>query len=123
MPPTIARKTLSPSLKSKLREASALPSPKAAMPTITIRIRPVISISVKTTFAFSDSATPRMFSAATQIRKPIETAITGTSESIRAESESPAKPRARVEAEVIPEAITAKATMKVKNWIPKALFV
>ncbi len=78
---------------------------------------------MKTTFVFSDSATPRMLSAATATRKAIETGITGMSVPSRCASEPPEKPRASVEAEVIPEAITAKATMKVKNCRPNARFV
>ena len=69
----------------------------------------------------TDSAMPRMLISATTIRNAIATGITRTStNSARA---SPAKPRASVLAEVIPDAITAKATMKVKKGRWKALLV
>ena len=35
----------------------------------------------------------------------------------------PAKALAAVDAEVMPEHITAKATMKVRKWMPKALWM
>ena len=60
-----------------------------------------------------------MLMIATTSRKAIATGITLTS--TNSASASPAKPRARVLAEVIPEAITAKAIMNVRNGRLKAL--
>ncbi len=114
MPPTIGEQDAVADLKSKLREASALPSPKATIPTRTIRAGRRSRSAVKSALAFSDSATPRTLSAATSSRKTIETGTTGMSTNTA--RLSPEKPRASVLADVIPEAMTAKATMKVKNW-------
>ena len=82
--------------------------------------RPPISTIVSRAFTRTDSAMPRALMIAMTIRNAIATGITRTStNSPRA---SPAKPRASVAAEVIPDAITAKATMNVKNGRWKALF-
>ena len=86
----------------------------------TSRSRPPTSTQVSTAFRRTDSAIPRMFTIATTIRKAIATGITPTStNSARA---SPPKPRASVLAEVIPEAMTANATMKVTNGRLNARF-
>ena len=61
----------------------------------------------------TDSAMPRMLISATTIRKAIATGRILTS--TNSLSASLPKARASVLAEVIPDAITAKAIMKVKN--------
>ena len=86
-----------------------------------IRISPPTSINVNSALTRTDSAIPRALIRATTIRKAIATGITRTS--TNSPSASPANPRARVLAEVMPDAITANATMNVKNGRWNALFV
>src|SRR5699024_11193531 len=85
-------------------------------------------MSVSTTFAFTDSATPRRLISATSTRNASAIAVaTGCaaspSGSSRAKAFSTFSDRkiALVDAEVMPEESTAKVTMKVRKWMPKAL--
>ena len=82
MPPTITKKTLSPSLNSRLREKSAEPSPSAATPIATISSRPVTSMQVRTTLTFTDSAMPRRLIAATSRMNAIATPTSGRSTNV-----------------------------------------
>ena len=79
MPATIAVTTLSPSLNSKLREKSPEPSPRAATPMTTIRIRPKTSIEVSTRLTLTDSLMPRRLIAATIRMKRIAASTSGRS--------------------------------------------
>jgi hypothetical protein len=109
-----------------VREKSVLPSNIAKKPTRITSISPESSTQVSTTLALTLSPTPRRLTAATS-------AMNASAIPIRrlVSSGSIPKPIARlaakaldaVDAEVMPEHITAKATMKVRKWIPKALCV
>jgi hypothetical protein len=113
-------------LNSRTRPRSPCPAPIAQNP-ITMMIRsPLSSTMVNTTLAFTLSLTPRKLTSAM-------TAMKTSPASVRpAPSRSPrpnasdrlaAKAREAVEADVMPELITAKATMKVRKWMPNALCV
>ena len=79
MPATIAPKTLSPSLNSKLREKSPEPSPRAATPITTMMISPITSIEVRITLTCTDSAMPRALMAATSRMKISAASTSGKS--------------------------------------------
>ncbi len=83
------------------------------------RSRPPTSMQVSTALKRTDSAMPRRLIRATTSMKTIATGMTLTS--TKAERASPPKPRASVLAEVIPDAITAKAIMNVRNGMLNAL--
>ena len=86
--------------------------------------RPVSSTQVSTTLAFTLSPTPRKLTAATTAMKarPISVMpMPPARPRPKAFDKLAAKAREAVEAEVMPEHITAKATMKVTKWMPKAL--
>ena len=88
--------------------------------------RPVSSTQVRTTFAFTLSPTPRRLMAATAAMNS-SPAMVMPMPPARLRSNDcdmlAAKAREAVDAEVMPEHITAKATMKVTKWMPKALWV
>ena len=89
--------------------------------------KPVSSTQVSTTFAFTLSPTPRKFTAATiamnnrpsrmmpllPLSRPSPNACERLTENARD----------AVDAEVMPEHMTAKATMNVTKWMPNALCV
>ena len=84
---------------------------------------PVSSTQVSTTLAFTLSPTPRKLIAATSAMKPRP--MHGDADAaVRSRPNAcdmlAAKAREAVEAEVMPEHITANATMKVTKWMPKA---
>ena len=89
--------------------------------------RPVSSTQVRTTFAFTLSPTPRKLIAATAAMN--SESDDGDADARRRDRDRTtcdmlaAKAREAVEAEVMPEHITAKATMKVTKWMPNALWV
>ena len=88
--------------------------------------KPVSSTQVSTTLALTLSPTPRKLIAATTAmnRRPtIVMPMPPASCSPKAFERLAAKARDAVEAEVMPEHITAKATMKVTKWMPNALCV
>ncbi len=93
-------------------------SPKAASP-MTTRSRAPTSMHVSTALARTDSAIPRALIRAMTSMNAIATGITLMS--TNAESASPPNPRASVLAEVMPDAMTAKAIMKVRKGMSKAL--
>ena len=87
---------------------------------------PVSSTQVSTTLAFTLSPTPRRLTAATSAMKARPTRVMPMPPArfrLKAPDRLAAKAREAVEAEVMPEHITAKATMKVTKWMPKALCV
>src|SRR5690606_27501942 len=103
--------------------------PTAKKPTTITSARPVISMQVSTTFAVTDSDTPRRLISATSARNTsaIVVATAGAapprdSSSEKAFSTFSERKIALVEAEVMPEDSTAKVTMKVRKWMPKALW-
>lgn len=76
--------------------------------------------------ALTLSPTPRKFTKATSSMKP--SAIMTTRLLLSASQPKPlamfeAKAREAVEADVMPEHMTVKHTMKVRKWMPKALWV
>ncbi len=77
--------------------------------------RPVTSTTVRTTFIFTLSPTPRKFTAAMSAIKP--TAMSGVPQSPKPKpsdaSKFAAKAREAVDADVMPEDMTAKATRNV----------
>ena len=112
--------------KSKARETSPFPAPIASNPTmITIR-SPDNSTQVSTTFSFTLSPTPRKLTAATRpinASATIVTVIPPLTSRSSTLAKLAAKAREAVADEVMPEHITAKATMKVRKWMPKARWV
>jgi hypothetical protein len=98
------------------RDTSPWPAPIAQRPmTMTMR-RPLSSTHVRTTFAFTLSPTPRKLIAATAAMKPTAISVTPippASSRPKALDRLAAKAREAVEAEVMPDAITANATMNV----------
>ncbi len=86
--------------------------------------RPVNSTQVSTTLSFTLSPTPRRLTAATAAMNRSPTTVMPMPPARprpKASDMLAAKAREAVEAEVIPEHITAKATRKVTKWMPKAL--
>ena len=86
---------------------------------------PVSSTQVSTTLAFTLSPTPRKLTAATMAMKarPVTVMPKPVRPSPIAFDMLAANAREAVDAEVMPEHITANATMKVMKWMPKALWV
>ena len=98
------------------RDTSPCPSPIAHRPMMMMINRPVSSTQVRTTFTFTLSPTPRRLIAATAamnnnptIVMPMPPARLRLNECDRLA----AKAREAVDAEVMPEHMTAKATMNV----------
>ena len=88
------------------------------MPISTMIARPVTSMVVRPMLSFTDSEIPRKFTSATKAMNSSATGMIGDIEEL-AEVVAGERP-ARVAADVMPDAITAKATMNVKNGRPKA---
>ena len=112
-----------PALNWKARETSPWPAPIAQSPMKMMIRRPVSSTQVRTTLAFTLSPTPRKLTIATSAMKASPTRVMPMPParlSPKACEMLAAKARDAVEAEVMPEHITAKATMKVTKWMPKA---
>ena len=111
--------------KVKARDTSPWPDPIAHMPMTMMIRRPVSSTQVSTTLAFTLSPTPRKLTMATTAmkRSPVSVMPRLPSPRPKPDEKLAAKALDAVEAEVIPEHITAKATMKVTKWMPKALWV
>ena len=97
------------------RETSPSPSPIAQRPMTIMINSPVSSTQVRTTLAFTLSPTPRKLTAATMAMnaRPVTVMPKPVRPSPIAFDMFAAKAREAVEAEVIPEHITANATMKV----------
>ncbi len=114
-------------LKIITSEKSARPWLIAHMPTRMIISRPESSTMVRTTFAFTLSPTPRKLIAATSAMKPRASTsrplLPASKPRWNPSERKPAKAFEAVEAEVIPEHITVKATRKVRKWTPKARWV
>ena len=117
MPPTSA------DLNSSTRDTSPWPAPIAHNPMKMTMSRPVSSTRVSTTLAFTLSPTPRKLIAATAAIKMSPDSVMPTLVKLRANAleRLAAKAREAVDAEVMPEHITAKATMNVTKWMPNAL--
>lgn len=111
--------------KTVTREKSALPCDMAKTATKMTSSRPDSSMQVSTTFALTLSPTPRTLTAATSSMKPIAITVVRAAEASMPKPfcRFSAKARAAVEAEVMPEVITVKATTKVRKWMPKARWV
>jgi hypothetical protein len=82
-------------------------------------------MQVRTTFAFTLSPTPRKLMAATSPMKSRPTSVMLNPSRPRPNpvDRLAAKALEAVDAEVMPEHITAKATRNVTKWMPKALCV
>jgi hypothetical protein len=107
---------------------SALPWAITKKPTPMTMQSAVISTSVSTTLNFTLSPTPRRLTTARRTMKPMATAVWSPvpGSSIQPLMSRPAKKfcarvAADVDALVMPEQTTAKATMNVTKWMPKAL--
>jgi hypothetical protein len=83
--------------------------------------RPDNSMHVSTTFAFTDSPTPRKLISPRSRMKTPATAHVGSVTNCRRYVSPNAT--AAVAAEVTPDAITVNVTMKVRKLIPNALCV
>ena len=115
-----------PVLNWVTRDTSPCPSPIAHSPMKMMMSRPLSSTRVRTTLAFTLSPTPRKLMIATAAMKANPTSVMPIPPaSLRSTAcdRLAAKAREAVEAEVMPEHMTAKATMKVTKWMPKALWV
>ena len=125
--PVTARNTLlSPSVSKIItREKSASPELKAKNPTRMTSSRPLSSMRVRTTLNHTLSPTPRRLTAAMRVRKPSAIHITPVPETSQPKPATrfSAKTFEAVDAEVMPELRTAKATRKVTKWMPNALCV
>ncbi len=97
------------------------------MPMKMISSRPDSSTIVITTLALTLSLTPRKLSRATRVMKPSAISIRPVPPTSRSSMNpalmKPANAFEAVEAEVMPEHMTAKATRNVKKWMPNALCV
>ena len=109
-------------LNSKARDRSPVPAPIAHRPMAMMMSRPDSSTQVSSTLIFTLSPTPRKFTAAITAMKTRPTSVTP-----KPPRPSPseleklaANAREAVDAEVMPEHITAKAMRKVTKWMPKA---
>lgn len=106
-------------------KSTSPPRVNAQSPTNITSIRPVTSTMVSTTLSFTLSPTPRRFTAATMTMK---STATKTIPAVPQSSPNPlkkfeAKKRDAVEADVMPEHITMKATRNVAKSMPNALCV
>ncbi len=99
-----------------------MPAPMAHRPMTMMISRPDSSTQVSTTLIFTLSPTPRKFTAAITAMNTRPTSVTPRPPRPRPiESEKlAAKAREAVDAEVMPEHMTAKAMRKVTKWMPKA---
>ena len=98
------------------RDTSPWPVPIAHRPMKMMIRRPVSSTQVSTTFAFTLSPTPRKLTTATSAMNASPTSVMPIPPARlrpKAFDRLAANAREAVEAEVMPEHMTAKATMKV----------
>ena len=97
------------------RDTSPWPNPIAQSPITMMISSPVSSTQVRTTFAFTLSPTPRKLTAAMMAMKTRPVAVIPTADRLSpiALDMFAAKAREAVDAEVMPEHITANATMNV----------
>ncbi len=106
-----------------MRDTSPSPAPIAHNPMKMMMRSPVSSTQVRTTLAFTLSPTPRKLMIATSAMKARPTSVMPMPPA-RSRSKAlerlAAKARDAVEADVMPEHMTAKATMNVTKWTPKA---
>ena len=113
--------------KTTTREKSALPCVTAYRPMKMMSSRPESSTRVSTTLALTLSPTPRKLTIATRAMKPRASSIRPVPPTSRPRSKpslrKPAKALLAVDAEVMPEHITVKATRNVTKWMPNALCV
>ena len=123
--PITAQKALlsGDTLNSTIRDTSPCPAPIAHKPMQMMMSSPVSSMQVRTTLAFTLSPTPRKLTIATTAMKATPMSVTPSVAKSKpnAAERFAAKAREAVEAEVMPEHITAKATIKVTKWMPNAL--
>ena len=115
--------------KTTTRPTSPSPLTTAHAPMAMITVSATTTTEVSTTLSFTLSPTPRRLTAARTIMKPSATARVApvpvgtpprrlSRPSSRLEATSPED----VEALVMPEQTTAKATRKVRKWVSKALW-
>ena len=113
--------------KTMTREKSALPWVTAYMPMKMISSRPDSSTSVSTTLALTLSPTPRKLMAATSAMNPSASSMMPVPPAGRSREKpalrKPANALEAVDADVMPELMTAKATRNVTKWMPNALWV
>ncbi len=109
------------------RPKSALPWVTAYRPTKITSSRPESSTMVSTTLALTLSLTPRKLTSATSSMKPRARPVSAAPPAAKSRPKpvfmKSAKAYDAVEAEVMPEHITVKATMNVRKCTPKALCV
>jgi hypothetical protein len=116
----------SPVSNSVTREKSPSPRPSAQTPTPMTMSRPDSSTQVSTTLVLTLSPTPRWLTSATSDMKPNPIRVIPMPSSMPSPTtlaKLALNARAAVDAEVMPELITAKATRNVTKWMPKALCV
>jgi hypothetical protein len=101
--------------KVRARDTSPCPAPMAQTPMTMMIRRPVSSTQVSTTLAFTLSPTPRKLTMATTAmkRRPVSVMPKLSSPRPKPDEKLAAKAREAVDADVMPEHITAKATRKV----------
>ena len=105
--------------KTMVREKSARPWVTANRPMKMTRSRPESSTMVRTTLALTLSPTPRRLIRATRVMKASATTRSGVEPAgqfsfrPKASRRKPAKALEAVDADVMPEHMTVKATMKV----------
>ena len=109
-------------LNCMTRDTSPWPMPFAHRPIKMMMRSPVSSTQVRMTLVFTLSPTPRKLIAATAAMKTRPTMVipTPAMSRLNACDMLAAKAREAVDADVIPEHITAKATMNVTKWMPNA---
>ena len=103
-------------LNSRTRETSPAPAPIAHRPMKMMIRRPDSSTQVRTTFAFTLSPTPRKLTSATTAMNPNPSRvipIPPPSPRLKAFDMLAANAREAVDADVMPEHMTANATMNV----------
>jgi hypothetical protein len=101
--------------KVRTRDTSPCPAPMAQKPMTMMMSKPVSSMQVSTTLTFRLSPTPRKLMMATSAIKTRPMSVMPKASSPRSKpvEKLAAKALEAVDAEVIPEHITAKATRKV----------
>ena len=113
-------------LNSRTRDTSPAPAPIAHRPMKMMINNPDSSTQVRRTFAFTLSPTPRKLTSATTAMKASPNRVIPIPPArlrLNAFDMLAANARDAVEADVIPEHMTANATMNVTKWMPNALCV
>ena len=113
-------------LNSRIRDTSPAPAPIAHRPMKMMISSPDSSTQVRRTFAFTLSPTPRKLTSATTAMNASPNRVIPIPPArlrLNAFDMLAANARDAVDADVIPEHMTANATMNVTKWMPNALCV